>query len=238
MGAYAGNTFWWLATDTGKIWSSLTGAVQSGLALNLDAGVSASYPGSGSTWTDLTSAGNNATLFNSPTYNSSNGGSIVFNSASNYLTGTISCNKTYYTWDIWIYPTTITDSNWAMGFNDGWNDFLIHTTSGAGIYVGQLLGSRRSPWRNNVLVANTWNNITVTWDNGIMKFYKNAALEVTATLGLTSRSSFTSYFVGQGGGPTNNPAGRISNFRIYSGKVLTANEITQNFNALRGRFGI
>ena len=53
--------------------------VTTGLVLNLDAGNSASYAGTGTTWTDLSGRGNNGTLYNSVTYNSSNQGSLVFN---------------------------------------------------------------------------------------------------------------------------------------------------------------
>jgi hypothetical protein len=52
--------------------------ITSGLLLNLDAGNTASYPGTGTTWTDLSGNGYNGTLTNGPTYSSSNGGTIVF----------------------------------------------------------------------------------------------------------------------------------------------------------------
>ena len=60
------------------IWPSAGSIITSGLILNLDAGNVASYPGSGTTWTDLSGNGNNGTLINGPTFNSSNGGSILF----------------------------------------------------------------------------------------------------------------------------------------------------------------
>ena len=49
-----------------------------GLVLNLDAGNAASYPGSGTDWFDLTSEGHDSTLINGPTFDSGDGGSIVF----------------------------------------------------------------------------------------------------------------------------------------------------------------
>jgi hypothetical protein len=52
--------------------------ITSGLVLNLDAGNTASYPGSGTVWTDLSGNGYNGTLTNGPIYSSSNGGTIVF----------------------------------------------------------------------------------------------------------------------------------------------------------------
>lgn len=51
----------------------------------LDAGVSASYPGSGTAWTDVTYSGNDGTLINSPTYSSADGGSILFDGVDDYV---------------------------------------------------------------------------------------------------------------------------------------------------------
>ena len=59
--------------------------VTSGLVLCLDAGNPKSYPGSGTTWTDLSGRGNHGTLVNGPTFNSANGGSIVFDGSNDYV---------------------------------------------------------------------------------------------------------------------------------------------------------
>ena len=59
--------------------------VTNGLVLALDAANIKSYPGSGTTWTDLSGIGNNGTLTNGPTYSSANGGSLVFNGTDNYV---------------------------------------------------------------------------------------------------------------------------------------------------------
>ena len=212
-------------------------SVTSGLVLCLDAANSKSYPGSGTTWTDLSGRGNTGTLTNGPTYNSGNLGSIVFDAVDDGLNGNFICNKTYYSVDFWCYPTALTDYNWTIGFNSFWGDFGLHTTVSGGVYVGTSVGSRISPWRNNVYVINTWQNFTWTFDNGAGKFYKNGVLEASANLSLSASSQFTLYVVG-GGGATSNCTGRLSNFKVYSNKALTATEIQQNFNATRSRYGI
>ena len=56
-----------------------------GLVLALDAANTKSYPGSGTTWTDLSGRGNTGTLTNGPTYSSANGGSIVFDGTNDYV---------------------------------------------------------------------------------------------------------------------------------------------------------
>jgi hypothetical protein len=59
--------------------------VTDGLVLALDAGSKKSYAGSGTTWKDLSGNGNNGTLVNGPTFNSANGGSIVFDGVDDYV---------------------------------------------------------------------------------------------------------------------------------------------------------
>ena len=59
--------------------------VSDGLVLNLDAGDPRSYPSSGTTWTDLSGSGNTGTL-STCTYNNGNGGALVFNGTSDYVT--------------------------------------------------------------------------------------------------------------------------------------------------------
>jgi hypothetical protein len=86
MGVFAGiERNWASQTNAGRTHIATKGIVQSGLVLNLDAGVSSSYPGSGTTWTDLSGNGNTGTLTNGPTYNSANGGSLVFDGVDDYV---------------------------------------------------------------------------------------------------------------------------------------------------------
>ena len=189
----------------------------------------------GTTLIDMTGNGNTGTLTNGPTYSSANGGSIVFDGTDDAFSGNFTCNKTYYSVDFWCYPTTLLNFNWAIGFNSFWGDFGIHTTALGGVYVGTsaATGGRINPWRNDVYVVNTWQNFTWTFDNGVGKFYKNGILEASGNLLISASSQFTSYYSSAG-----SCSGRISNFKVYSNKVLSASEIQQNFNALRGRYGI
>jgi hypothetical protein len=211
--------------------------ITNGLVLCLDAANRKSYPTTGTTWTDLSGCGNNGTLVNGVGYVGTNGGSLSFDAVDDRFNGSFSCNKTYYSFDIWCYPTALTDYNWSIGFNDFWGDFGFHTASTGGVYIGTSVGSRISPWRSNVFVLNTWQNFTWTFDNGAGKFYKNGNLETSGNLALSTRSSFTSYN-GGGYGAGNNCTGRLASLKVYSGKVLTAAEVQQNFNALKSRYGL
>jgi hypothetical protein len=68
--------------------------ITDGLVLCLDAANSKSYPGSGTTWTDLSGLGNTGTLTNGPTYSSANGGSLVFDGVNDYVQTDI-CIRSY-----------------------------------------------------------------------------------------------------------------------------------------------
>ena len=75
MAVFVGPTLSWL--------NAHQQIVQSNLVMNLDAGNSSSYSGSGSVWVDLSGNGNDGTLINNPSYSNSSGGSLVFD-GSNY----------------------------------------------------------------------------------------------------------------------------------------------------------
>ena len=103
-----------------------------GLVLALDAANPRSYPGSGTTWTDLSGNGNNGTLVNVPTYSNANGGSIVFDGVDDYVSGSIS---TINSWSmcLWYLSTDITSQVVFYPFSG--------TTSATGLGFGGTLNA-------------------------------------------------------------------------------------------------
>jgi hypothetical protein len=61
------------------------GLVTDGLILNLDSTNASSYPGSGTSWDDLSGEGNDFTLVNGPTFSTDDGGTIVTDGANDYI---------------------------------------------------------------------------------------------------------------------------------------------------------
>ena len=216
--------------------------VTNGLVLCVDAANPRSYPGAGTAWTDLSKQGNNGTLTNGPTFDSANGGSIVFDGTNDYVdvSGTASLNapiSTDITISTWIY---ITKNNTWQGvitknrstftqvglFLSSDNEFVFGF-SGSG---GNLLGSSFS--------TNIWYNVVVVQKaNTSRKIYLNGSLDVTKTssFGTTSSGSQT-FRLGQATGTNEYFGGRISNAIIYYNKALTADEIRQNYLATKGRY--
>jgi hypothetical protein len=97
--------------------------VTDGLVLYLDAANSKSYPGSGTTWGDLSRGGNNGTLVNGPTFSSANGGSLVFNGTNQYASvlNTTGINFTLACW-ISTTATSLTGTNAWQGNGIIWSD--------------------------------------------------------------------------------------------------------------------
>lgn len=85
MSVYSGPADWWTdKTNDGKTHMATKGIIQDGLVFNLDAGVSTSYPGSGSTFSDIKNS-LNVTLYGAVTYSSTdNYGGLIFNGTNQY----------------------------------------------------------------------------------------------------------------------------------------------------------
>ena len=236
-----------------------TGApvVNGNLILWLDAGQSTSYPGTGTTWTDLSTNSLNGDLINTPTFDSQ--GWIVFDrtqservdfgdSASVDFTGTAP-----YTLEAWVYPlSNYPTQTYAGIFNhesnpgggrDGWNMWLrgnaAQNTTMTFATERFALGSQNAPSfsLDESVVVNNWHHIVTTYDGTNIRMYRNGNLaagpsasslsitNTTVTMNIASRGT-GSYF-----------DGRISIARIYD-RALTADEVSQNFNANRRRYGI
>lgn len=215
--------------------------VEDGLVLFLDAANPRSYPRSGTTWFDLSGLGNHGTLQNGASFNINIAqGSIVFDGTNDFVNGSFSCNKTFYSLDWWEYPLTASNYNNYIQFDpadaDGWGSFLFHYGVGPAVFVGTSTSSRMIIV-SNIVDLNQWQHYAWTFNNGAARIYRNGNLIQSSTLSLSTNSTFTGWNISRpGSGQQIN--GYVSNFRVYSNKVLSAFEVLQNYNALRGRFNI
>ena len=216
--------------------------VMNGLVLCLDAGNSKSYPGSGTTWTDLSTNGNTGTLVNGTGYSASNGGALSFDGSNDY----IDCgNATSLSFTNNLTVSIWCSSNNAASYrcplmkasNNSWNDgFGYWQFSGTfAFYINQWNGAQ------TVSVSKASFSITnfVATYNGVnLKLYENGTLIQTGSSYTTNISnSSTNLEIGRGGGGGYNWSGNIAQVSIYN-RALSAAEVAQNFNATRGRFSI
>jgi hypothetical protein len=227
--------------------------VTNGLVLCLDAADKKSYPGTGTVWTDRSGNGYNGTLVDGPTFNSSNGGSIVFDGANDRVSRSSSIDTGQnFTVSAWIYPTALGTTRRSIVSNsynyisrNGW----FFCTAGGSINntffltIGADLAGRVAI--ANTLNLNEWVYLSAICENGGSNIilYKNAQ-EVTGygySLLLSGTMTYTYPQLNVGyrdvGGSTDPYTGNIAQTTIYN-RVLTQKEIQQNFNATRGRFGI
>jgi hypothetical protein len=197
----------------------------------------------GTIWTDLSSDGNTGTLTNGPTYNSSNGGSITFN-GTNYISSfptqisatgsrTVSC----------FFRTNVTTRNGLCGTRGnavatGWVLTVNQPLSGSLNYF-HTAGSSISVAAG--ISINTWYNACVTYDvaTATTTLYLNGAQigdPVTSFSAMTP-SVFNGAIGAEDGQFNNKFNGNIAQVQIYN-RALSVTEVRQNFNALRGRYGI
>lgn len=202
--------------------------ITDGLTLYLDAGNTASYPGTGTTWTDLSGNGNNGTLVNGPTYNSANGGSLVFDGADDQVTLAGAAVPTTSTISLWIYPIPSSDSYGTLltqGFFNGvW--YAGATKQITYYYSGDHVTAQ-------TLTENQWNNVVIVLNSGNVSFYINNTLDSNT---FTGAPSLVVDSIGNDS-LSDSYKGRISNILIYN-RALSPAEITYNFDVLRTRYGI
>ena len=215
--------------------------VSSGLILNLDAASSKSYPGSGTTWSDLSGNGNNGTLTNSPTFNSSNQGSFVF-SGTNHVVGTSISSQltTDMTAEAWILISA-TVGDWVRvvgtGGNGGNRTFGLWIAPNATTLLWQRYGTVDPALQPSTgLTLGQWSYIAATTSGSSHIVYLNGISIGSATASGPWGSSGENITIAFAGFHSY-LNGRISNVKLYN-RGLSQAEISQNFNALRGRYGI
>lgn len=227
-----------------QIYGLKKGIVQDGLILNLDAGNTSSYPGTGTVWTDLTGNGNNGTLINGPTFDSGNGGSIVFDGVNDYAScgNSSGLQTTVGSAFTWVNTTTpgssyrsIIAKQFAWGLFTYEGVLITYDWSGPGIRSTDI-NIADGTWKS---VAMTFTEITGTpLNNAIL--YLNGSPVLTTTIKLSTFGN-VNLEIGRGGsyaaGLSQLLNGRISNSQVYN-RVLTPAEVLQNYNATKGRFGL
>ena len=205
--------------------------ITNGLVLCLDAANPKSYPGSGTTWYDLSGNGHNSTLINGPTYNSTNKGVIVLAGDNDYINVPINLTNQNYTIIGAARYVTIggrtfsgLNNNWLMGH---WSSSTVkHYAEG---WVTDDASGEQSDtnWR---IYASTGNYSTDSWT-----FYVNGLLETGPNNGGSNGPN--GFAIGSYAGISEFSNSHIS-FLIAYNRVLSSSEIAQNFAATRGRFGL
>ena len=228
--------------------------VTNGLILALDAGNSKSYPGSGTAWTDLSGNKYDTTLTNGPTYSN---GEFIFDGSNDHVP--ISSPSRLFAWapagttgnriitiETWIKTTDTSGYIFSKPWNDSgvyniWlthNSFLTRVDSAHSLSFTSIADGN---WKQMVAIANETQsavyvngNIVAGFTNHSITSDTPSVAELTLPLNLMTLYSYGS---GSWDQPTHAINGSMSIFKFYN-RQLSATEIQQNFNALRGRFNV
>lgn len=223
--------------------------VTDGLVLALDAANVKSYPGSGTTWADLSGNRLDATLTNNPTYSSNiftfNRTNLQYAVIPYTATLAPTAGLTASAWAKTDWQTSnamrILSKTQAGGYNIAVNDsayvgFLSFVVHVGGAYIEAKI--------SKTSLTTGWHNIVGTCDGRYVNLYIDSILVDTYDRGSTAALTYTAtrFIVGAepGGGTAVDGVyfdGDIAQVSVYN-RALTPEEIQQNFNALRGRFGI
>lgn len=213
------------------------------IVLCLDAANSKSYPGSGNTWYDLSRRGYTGTLTNGTTFNTANGGSMVFDGSNDQVA---IGNNTYSfsggTLEIWTKLTTNGRQQGFVGFNAP-PKYLNLWMSTNNLMRWEIIGDSGLTYLaiNSTTAFSTgiWYHAVGTFSGALNSIYINGLLENSTTTGATNvpTSITTAAYIGDYGNVAYPLAGNIAVAKLYN-RALSPDEVLQNYNATKGRFGL
>lgn len=231
--------------STGHGSVSITCFSNSSLVLHLDAGNPASYSGSGTAWNDLSGNGSNVTLSNT-TYNSANGGSIVFNSSTSFADFTANVGSSnVVTVEMWVKTNSLAGPG-SGGMYFGFNYYDVWT-SGGNIGFNTSAGDQHGlpssrvdylgivgAWRHLVFVmytgSKTNNKIYVNGENQTMSYSSG-----TFTSGNANFNSGAGRIAGWRADANWKMSMQVASFKIYT-RELSAQEITNNYKTYQSKY--
>ena len=215
--------------------------VSDGLVLDLDLSKPIVYSGSGTTITDSRLNGISGTVFNSPSFNNPRTHRSVFNfnGSNNYIdTGKTAAQlgifDADYTFEAWVFPTNLSGDRSIFGTDTLALRQGLHLIFRNGtIYQGHF----SEDYTAGSATLNAWNHITYTYARGprTARIYKNGVEQGGGRI--ESFIGTTNILIGRWGGNARYFAGQGGVYKIYN-RFLTAEEVAQNFNATRWRFGV
>ena len=205
--------------------------VRNGLVLHLDAASPWSYPGTGDTWTDRSGNGRTGTLVNTPTYSSANGGTLVFDGTNQYV-NIISpaITNQAVTYAGWVYSTETTST---------YKNFIETRTQKPMIWwnTSGRIEFDANDFTTTLVYRNQWVYVALSKPSGTSSpsYYVNGVLVGTGPNPYPVPVETPTWLNREGG--AGSWKGNCSIIQAYN-RALTATEIAQNYNALKGRYGL
>jgi hypothetical protein len=222
--------------------------IKDGLVFYIDAANPRSYPKTGTTVTDITN--NNIGTLSSTTFESTNGGIFNFDGIDDniiYPTNLDNIDRpgvtNQITLEAWTYTITFNNSSekiisrripnatplpYMLGFNTvSENKYDLYLSGNSG-YGTALLSSTN-------VILNEWVHLVGTSDNTTRKIYINGQLDNSGAYSSGIYSTNIGLEIGAQLNNQYNYNGKLGPIKIYD-RALSAQEVKQNYNALKGRF--
>ena len=220
--------------------------VQQGLVLNLDAGNPYSYAGSGTTWFDVSGNNYSGSLISGSSFNSDGGGCIVFDGVDDYVQTNLNQNtdNASITWEAWFWDNSAGGfiGNTAIISNYGPNATtpftLVHIDVNGYPFFGQRnsSGTEESIYYSTNICNSVWHQIVGVVDGSNMHLYIDGVLRGSKTKITGTTTSGQNIVIGS------NHLGRYQSCRIASARLyniaLSATQVSQNYNAVKDRYGL
>jgi hypothetical protein len=230
--------------------STLSGGpntVTNGLVLSLDAANTKSYVSGSTTWTDLSRSNNNGILTNGPTFNTGSLGSIVFDGvddygnigpASKYLTA-------YHAYELWIKTSGIglnTQSgllgiSYGLTINlqsNGSLTYLVYSNEASAYIINSVTTGLN-------LLDDKWHHIVCTRGVSAYGIYIDGVLNSSGSPGSWTGTNIWAAMNALIGNNPNNVnllyVGTMAIVKVYN-RALSTQEVLQNYNATKTRFGL
>ena len=240
-------TFTGSGTITPVAWSYAISSA--GLVAYLSAGISASYSGSGSTWTDLSPYSNNFTLYGSPTYSSGSGGYLSFSGSTSQY-GKISSfsglgTSPSYTMCVWTYLSSVAFANgsdnpviwYGSSGGNAVASFDFKGTGSSSNYCDLHYGDDKT-FTSYTPSSGAWYYGIITYDGTTKNttLYVNNVNQQTLTHSGSLNISSSAMAIAGDNSSIRTWLGQIGEIHIYN-RVLTTTEISQNWTATKTRYG-
>ena len=238
------NGSYWIDTATGS-----PSIITDGRRLHLDVGNPRSYPGEGTIWYDASGNGNIATFTNGPVYTSGTNGYFTFDGVDDFASIANSTSLQVadtFTINSWVYPTNLsgrygifsTRTNNAAG---SWQLEVGTANAGTGRVAVTGVGTWIFESVNNAVTINNWFNVCFVKPNNATQggtlYVNGTSIGSVVTTAYTILNNNDNKVIAQGSSGSQLFPGRISHVSLYN-VALTADQVTQNFNAFRGRYGV
>ena len=209
--------------------------IQNGLILDVDAAVPRSYSGTGLTANGLI-GGIGGTLVNGTGFGTTNNGFFIFDGSNDYINFGNSSTLQQSTGSLSAWTKASSPGSGYRGIIAKQGAYGLFYTDSVLVAYDWAADTPRSTGIN--IADNTWKNVVLTYQSGVSngtRIYINGVSVLTATI--TIQSQVANLFGGAEANANQFASCQISSFKMHN-RVLTAQEILQNYNSIKKRYGL